>query len=80
MNVHVVKWTEYRLPSGRWSTVRHNEKHAQFTDAMLSNFFSFRFPRERRQYAHFQQGYLPHRVTVPDPDNTSRTVYIFDYL
>lgn len=80
MNAHVVKWIEHRLPSGRWSTVRHDEQYAQFTETMLLNFFNSRFPRERRQYAYFQQGYLPRKVTVPAPDNTRRCVYTFDYL
>lgn len=80
MQAHVQRWTEHRLPSGRWSTVRHDEQYSQFTDTMVSNFFSFHSPHERRQYAYFQQGYLPQKVIVPSPDNTRRTIYTFNYL
>ena len=76
---HVTKWTEYRTPSGRWSEVRYDETKKDFNPHNLRNFFSAKFPGERREYAYFEQGYLPHRVTVPSPFNDKRRVYKFSY-
>lgn len=75
----VTHWTEYRTPSGRWSKVRHNEGTEDFKQHNLRNFFSAKFPGERREYGYFEQGYLPCRVTVPSPDGNERRVYTFDY-
>lgn len=75
----VTQWTEYRTPSGRWSKVRHDETVKEFKPYNLRNFFSVKFPGERRGYGYFSQGYLPYRVTVPSLDGSERRVYHFDY-
>ena len=75
----VIRWTEYRTPSGRWSKVRHGEVSEDFKPHMLRNFFETKFPGERRQYGYFREGYLPRRVTVPSPDRDARRVYLFFY-
>lgn len=75
----VTQWTEYRTPSGRWSKVRHDETVEEFKPYNLCNFFSAKFPGERREYGYFSQGYLPYRVTVPSPDGSERRVYGFKY-
>lgn len=75
----VTRWTEYRTPSGRWSTVRHNETEEEFKPHNLRNFFDAKFRGERREYDYFAQGYLPSRVTVPSPDRSERRVYEFAY-
>ena len=75
----VTRWTEYRTDSGRWSRVRHDETQEDFKPHNLSFFFGAKFPGERCQYGYFSQGYLPHRVTVPSPDGTQRSVYTFNY-
>lgn len=78
-HAHVTRWTEYRTPSGRWSAVRHDVTNSDFAPCNLRNFFSAKFPGERRKYAYFEQGYLPRRVTVPSPDGSERRVYQIDY-
>lgn len=75
----VTRWTEYRTPSGRWSRVRHNETTEDYKPHMLRNFFSAKFPGERRQYGYFREGYLPRRVAVPRPGKDVRRVYLFSY-
>ena len=75
----VTRWTEYRTPIGRWSRVQHFKGERVYAPHNLSHFFSLHFPGERRQYTYFAQGYLPYRVTVPSPDGTQRSVYVFDY-
>lgn len=75
----VTQWTEYRTPSRRWSTIRHDETVEDFKPHNLRNFFDAKFPGERREYGYFEQGYLPRRVTVPSPDNSERHVYRFAY-
>ena len=75
----VTRWTEYRTPSGRWSKVKYDLEESDYTSAALTRFFSWRMPRERRQYAYFREGYLPRRVTVVSPDWTMRNVYLFKY-
>ena len=76
---HVTRWTEYRTPSGRWSTVRHDETEEDFKPHNLSFFFAAKVHGERRQYSYFKEGYLPYRVTVPSPDGSERRVYKFQY-
>lgn len=75
----VTRWTEYRAPSGRWSKVKHELEESEYTAGVLTRFFSWKMPRERRQYAYFREGYLPYRVTVPFPDGTMRHVHSFRY-
>ena len=75
----VTRWTEYRTQSGRWSKVKYDLEESDYTSAALTRFFSWRMPRERRQYAYFREGYLPYRVTVPSPDGTMRHVHSFRY-
>lgn len=75
----VTQWTEYRTPSGGWSKVRHDETVEEFKPYNLRNFFSAKFPGERRGYAYTMHGYLPVSVTVPSPDGSERTVYKFAY-
>lgn len=78
-HAHVTKWTEYRTPGGRWSKVRHDETEEDFKPHNLRNFFSAKFPGERRGYAYTMHGYLPVSVTVPSPDGQMRYVYRFTY-
>lgn len=78
-HAHVTKWTEYRTPGGRWSRVRHDETEKDFKPHNLRNFFSAKFPSERRGYAYTEHGYLPVSVTVPSPDGQMRYVYRFTY-
>ena len=75
----VTSWTEYRTPSGRWSKVRHDETTEDFKPHNLRNFFSAKFPGERRGYAYTEHGYLPVSVTVPSLDGQMRHVYRFTY-
>lgn len=78
-HAHATHWTEYRTPSGRWSKIRHGEVIENYLPHMLRNFFSAKFPGERREYAYFEQGYLPSCVAVPSPNGTERRVYLFFY-
>ena len=75
----ITRWTEYRTPSGRWSRVRHGIEELYFDAVQLRRFFSTRFQRERREYAYFEQGYLPCRVTCVSPALDMRYVYKFAY-
>lgn len=75
----VTRWTEYRTPSGGWSRVRHDETEKDFKPHNLRNFFSAKFPGERRGYAYTSYGYLPVSVTVPSPDGSERSVYKLNY-
>lgn len=59
--------------------MRHDEIVKDFKPYNLRNFFSAKFPGERREYTYFSQGYLPYRVTVPSPDGNERRVYTFEY-
>lgn len=59
--------------------MRHDEIVKDFKPYNLRNFFSAKFPGERREYTYFSQGYLPYRVTVPSPDGSERRVYTFEY-
>ena len=79
-HAHVTQWTEYRTPSGRWSRVRHDESTEDFKPYNLRNFFSAKFPGERRGYAYTPYGYLPVSVTVPSPDGSERRVYKLAYF
>ena len=78
-HANVQRWTEYRTPSGRWSRVRHDIEELYFDAEQLRRFFSARFQRERREYAYFEQGYLPRRVTTVSPALNMRYVYVFEY-
>lgn len=78
-HAHVTRWTEYRTQSGRWSEVKHDLEELYFDAAQLRRFFSIRFRRERREYAYFEQGYLPCRVTTVSPALDMRYVYKFTY-
>nr|DAM78768.1 MAG TPA: hypothetical protein [Caudoviricetes sp.] len=75
----VTRWTEYRTPSGRWSKIRYDETTEDFKPYNLRNFFSVKFPGERRSYGYTEHGYLPVGVTVPSPDGSKRRVYKFAY-
>nr|DAJ48617.1 MAG TPA: hypothetical protein [Caudoviricetes sp.] len=75
----VRSWIEFRTKSGRWSRVRHGEVYMQYTPHQLRNFFSAKFPGERREHSYSEHGYLPCRVTVPSPYGRERRVYEFDY-
>lgn len=75
----VTRWTEYRTPSGRWSQARHDVTKEVFRPYNLAFFFDAKFRGERREYTHFEQDYLPYRVTVPSPDGSERRVYKFQY-
>lgn len=78
-HARVIQWTEYRTPSGRWSRVRHDETTEEFKPHNLRNFFSAKFPGERRGYAYTEHGYLPVSVTVPSPVGSERSCYRFSY-
>lgn len=75
----VTRWTETRTPSGDWSTQRTDEETKDFKPHELSNFLNARFPGERRRMSYCKQGYLPHRITVPSPDEQTRYVYTIEY-
>ena len=77
----ITRWEEYRTPSGRWSKVKHNEEvvQADAGAAYLRKFFAIRMRGERWEFAYFEQGYLPCRITSPSPDGTMRYVYILEY-
>lgn len=75
----VTRWTEYRTPSGRWSKIRYNEETEDYKPHNLRNFFSAKFPGERRGYAYTSYGYLPVSVTVPSLDGSERHCYKFAY-
>ena len=76
---HITRWTETRTPSGKWSTLHHDEETQDLTPHELSNFLNMRLPGERRHMSYSKQGYLPHRITVPSPDKQTRHVYTIDY-
>lgn len=75
----VTKWTEYRTPSGRWSKIRYDETTEDFAPHNLRNFFSAKFPGERRSYGYTEHGYLPVYVSVPSPGRQMRHCYRFAY-
>ena len=75
----VKRWTEYRTPSGRWSKIKHGLQEYEYDKAQLCNFFSWWLKGQRVQRAHFREGCLPYRVTVPSPDGTMRSVTMFEY-
>ena len=76
---HITQWTEHKTPTGRWSTTHHDEETKDFAPHELSNFLNTRLPGERRRMSYFKQGYLPHRITVPNPDKQIRHVYTIEY-
>ena len=78
-HANVKHWAEYRTESGRWSRVRHGIEELNFDAAQLRRFFSTQLQRERREYAYFEQGYLPCRVTTVSPALDMRYVYVFNY-
>lgn len=56
-----------------------DEESEDFTPHEVQHFLGVHFPGERRRMTYFQQGYLPHRITVPSPDKQSRHVYTIEY-
>ena len=75
----ITRWIEHKTPAGHWSATHHDEKTEDFTPHELSNFLNTRSPGERRRMSHFNQGYLPHRITVPSHDKRTRYVYTIEY-
>lgn len=76
----VMRWTEYRTDSGRWSKTKNNLSKQTFDSKQLTCFFSCRFMHERRYTMPTQYGQYPYRVTVVSPDGTERKVYELSYF